>query len=182
MTIILLGESGCGKSSVADELCKNYDYKKIVTYTTRLPREGEVNGKDYFFISDEDFNNLKEQGCFLETATYNNWQYGTPKNQFSIISDKNKIAILTPSGLRSLYKNTCEIFYSFYLNLSRRERLIRILKRGDSIEESYRRNLSDIGMFDGIKQEADFTIDVNSKSVQEIAKQILDYINKIRGV
>ena len=44
MTIVLLGESGCGKSSVTNELCKNYNYEKIVTYTTRLPREGEVNG------------------------------------------------------------------------------------------------------------------------------------------
>lgn len=181
MTIVLLGESGCGKSSVTNELCKNYNYEKIVTYTTRLPREGEVNGKDYFFISNEEFNNLKEQGCFLETATYNNWQYGAPKNQFSIISDKNKIAILTPSGLRSLCR-TRGIFYAFYLNVSRRERLIRILKRGDDIEESYRRNLSDVGMFDGIEKEVDYTINVESKNVQEIAKQISDYVNRIRGV
>ena len=91
MTIILLGESGCGKSSVANELCKNYNYEKIVTYTTRLPREGEVNGKDYFFISNEEFNNLKEQGCFLETATYNNWQYGAPKINFQSSVTKIKL-------------------------------------------------------------------------------------------
>ena len=68
------------------------------------------------------------------------------------------------------------------MNVSRRERLIRILKRGDDIEESYRRNLSDVGMFDGIEKEVDYTINVESKNVQEIAKQISDYINKIRGV
>lgn len=182
MTIILLGESGCGKSSVANELCKNYNYEKIVTYTTRLPREGEVNGKDYFFVSNEEFNNLKEQGFFLETATYNNWQYGTPKDQFSNTSDKNKIAILTPSGLRNLCKNTDIPFCSFYLKVPRRERLIRILKRGDNIEETYRRNLSDIGMFDGVEQEVIFTIEVNSKNVQEITKQILECVDKFRGV
>ncbi len=68
------------------------------------------------------------------------------------------------------------------MNVSRRERLIRILKRGDDIEESYRRNLSDVGMFDGIEKEIDYTINVESKNVQEIAKQISDYVNRIRGV
>ena len=68
------------------------------------------------------------------------------------------------------------------MNVSRRERLIRILKRGDDIEESYRRNLSDVGMFDGIEKEVDYTINVESKNVQEIAKQISDYVNRIRGV
>ena len=73
-------------------------------------------------------------------------------------------------------------FLCFYLNVSRRERLIRILKRGDDIEESYRRNLSDVGMFDGIEKEIDYTINVESKNIQEIAKQISDYVNRIRGV
>ena len=53
--IVIVGESACGKSSVAKCLVNNYGYKRIVTYTTRKPRDGEVDGFDYFFINQEEF-------------------------------------------------------------------------------------------------------------------------------
>ena len=55
MIIALLGASGSGKSEIEKILSSKYGYKKIVSYTTRKPRNGEVYGKDYYFISNEQF-------------------------------------------------------------------------------------------------------------------------------
>lgn len=48
--IVIVGESACGKSSVAKYLMEHYGYKRIVTYTTRKPRDGEQDGVDYFWL------------------------------------------------------------------------------------------------------------------------------------
>lgn len=71
--LFLIGESASGKSTVEKILHDKYGYKKIVSYTTRQPREGEVNGKDYFFVDDVNFEELKASGFFAETAYYNGW-------------------------------------------------------------------------------------------------------------
>lgn len=68
------------------------------------------------------------------------------------------MVVLTPHGLRQLKKNIDLKIISFYIKVPRRDRLIKILKRGDDIEEAYRRNLSDVGQFDGIEDEVDYVI------------------------
>lgn len=169
--IVLVGESASGKSSIEAYLVKNHGYKKIVSYTTRKPRVGEVDGVDYHFISDEEFDKRKEQGFFIETAIYNNWQYGTAKEDYT----NDKIAVLTPHGLRQLKKIKDIRITAIYINVPRRDRLIKILQRGDDIEEAYRRNLSDVGQFDGIQDETDFMIcNPNyERTIPEMAEQVL---------
>lgn len=173
--IVLVGESASGKSSIEKYLVDNYGYNKIVSYTTRQPREGEINGIDYHFINVEQFRRLKEQNFFAETAIYNGWYYGVAKKDCT----DDKVAVLTPHGLRQVSKIKDINVISFYINVSRRDRLIKILQRGDDIEESYRRNLSDVGMFDGICDEVDYVINNvgYNKSIKEMAKEVLDSLN-----
>lgn len=173
--IVLVGESASGKSSIEKYFVDNYGYNKIVSYTTRQPRENEVDGVDYHFISVEQFKSLKEQSFFAETAVYNEWYYGVAKEDCT----DDKVAVLTPHGLRQVLKIKDINVISFYINVPRRDRLIKILQRGDSIEESYRRNVSDVGQFDGIEDEVDVVIhnDGYKKSISEMAEQILFYIN-----
>ena len=66
----------------------------------------------------------------------------------------------------------------FYINVPRRDRLIKILQRGDNIEEAYRRNLSDVGQFDGIADEVDYVIENNQYqySINDITNKILQYV------
>lgn len=169
--IVLVGESASGKSSIEKYLVDNCGYNKIVSYTTRQPREGEVNGVDYHFITKSQFRRLKEQDFFAETAVYNDWYYGVAKKDCT----DNKVAVLTPHGLRQVSKIKDINVTSFYINVPRRDRLIKILQRGDNIEESYRRNLSDVGMFDGIWDEVNYVINNEgyNKSVAEMSKEIL---------
>lgn len=178
--IILVGESASGKSTVEKILNKSFGYKKIVSYTTRQPREREVNGVNYFFVDDENFKTLRESGFFAETATYNGWYYGTPINQCT----DNSILVATPYGLRQLKKNKNLNITSFYINVPRRDRLIKILQRGDSIEESYRRSLSDVGQYDGIESEVDSIIDNQGymKSPEKIAREIYRILMRDKGI
>lgn len=172
--IVLVGESASGKSSIEKYFVDNYGYNKIVSYTTRQPRRNEVDGVDYHFISVEQFKSLKEQSFFAETAIYNEWHYGVAKEDCT----DDKVAVLTPHGLRQVSKLKDINIISFYINVPRRDRLIKILQRGDSIEESYRRNLSDVGMFDGIEDEVDYIINNvgYNKSIAEMSKEILHLI------
>ncbi len=176
--IILVGESASGKSSIERYLVDNYGYKKIVTYTTRQPRNGEVDGIDYHFIDVDKFKSLKEQGFFAESAQYNDWNYGIAKEDCT----NDKVAVLTPHGLRQLSKIKDINTISFYINVPRRDRLIKILQRGDNIEEAYRRSLSDVGQFDGIEDEVDFVINNEGykKSVEEMTNEVLLRLIKLR--
>ena len=172
--LVILGESASGKSTLQQMFIENNpQYKKIVTYTTRPMRDGEINGVNYHFITQEEFNKLLEQDFFIEHAQYNGWNYGTSKDD---CNEKNLVAVLTPSGLRALKRLNIDTT-SIHLYVDRRSRLINILLRGDNIDEAYRRNLSDVGQFDGITEEVDYVIDNTGFHMNE--NEVLKCLNKI---
>lgn len=175
--IVLVGESASGKSTVEKELVKDYGLKKIISYTTRPPRDGEVDDVDYHFISKEEFQKLQKNNFFAEVGCYRDWYYG------SAIEDckDNTVAVLTPHGFRQMKKVNSLNISSIYINVPRRDRLIKILQRGDSIEEAYRRSLSDVGMFDGVDDEVDFIVynDGYEKTPKKIADEIM-YFMKVK--
>lgn len=172
--LVLLGESASGKSTIEEILNDNYGYKKIVSYTTRQAREREINGKDYLFLDEDNFNELKRAGSFIMTACYNGWKYGIPISQCV----DNAVLVTTPYGLRQLKKNENFNIISIYIKVPRRDRLIKVFQRGDNIEEAYRRNLSDVGKYDGIEDEVDFVIENVGYEISpdEIAKTIIERI------
>lgn len=78
--VVLSGFAGTGKGTVVKELHRRYDsYAVSVSATTRSPRNGEVDGKEYFFKTKEEFEKMIEEDEFLEYACYVNNYYGTPK-------------------------------------------------------------------------------------------------------
>lgn len=80
LLIVLSGPSGAGKDTVLKKLMKEQPNIKLsVSATTRLPRPGEKHGKDYYFITHDEFNNLIDNDNVLEYANYCNNFYGTPK-------------------------------------------------------------------------------------------------------
>ena len=151
--IVIVGESASGKSTLAKEYENWLGFKRIVTYTTRQPRQNEKEGVDYYFIDEAEFKRLDKKGFFAETAEYNGWKYGSAKKDYT----NNTVAVLTPRGLRSVKRNGVKCT-SIYLDVPRRDRLIKCLSRQDNIEEAYRRSLSDVGQFDGIADEVDYIL------------------------
>ena len=86
LLLILAGPAGSGKTTLCDRLvAENANTERVVTCTTRPPREGEVNGIDYHFLSDEQFDANVENGEFLEWAKVHANRYGTLK---SVIENK----------------------------------------------------------------------------------------------
>lgn len=177
--IILVGESASGKSTIEKILSDKYGYKKTVSYTTRSPREGEVDGVDYHFISEDEYVEKFNSGFFAETGSYNGWFYGTTKEQYC----ENTVCVLTPHGLRQIKKSFSKDksmkIKSFYIKVPRRDRLIKILERGDNVDEAIRRNQSDVGQYDGIEDEVDFIIENNSyvHEPQFLASKIVEMYN-----
>lgn len=79
--LVISGPSGVGKGTVLAELFKSgEDYVYSVSATTRAPREGEIDGKNYFFKTREEFLLMIERGELLEYAEYNGNFYGTPRH------------------------------------------------------------------------------------------------------
>lgn len=173
--IVLLGASASGKSTLQKALMDTGKFKKIVTYTTRPPRQGEEDGVDYHFIDEDKFQSLKEGDFFIETAEYRGWHYGTAKKS-CICKNDNYIAVLTPAGLRALKRFGIDVI-SIYLRVDRRSLMTSIIQRGDNIDEAYRRNLSDVGQFDGLEDEVDYVID-NSSFHMNVDK-VMQCVNKI---
>ncbi len=78
--IVISGPSGVGKGTVVDMLLKRLSHAVLsVSCTTRAPREGEQNGKNYFFISKQTFLKMIDEGGFLEYSNHFENYYGTPK-------------------------------------------------------------------------------------------------------
>lgn len=154
--IVIVGESASGKTTLQNMFVRKHPmFKKVVTYTTRPMRDGEIDGVDYHFVSLATFHKLMGQDFFIEHAQYRDWFYGTARED---CYDGNVIAVLTPAGMRTLKRLVSNVT-TIYLHVDRRSRMIKILNRGDNIDEAYRRNLSDAGQFDGIANEVDYVID-----------------------
>ena len=92
--LILSGPSGCGKSTLLKEVYKEIsDYYFSISTTTRLPREGEVNGIDYFFVSKEEFETDIKNDDFLEYALVHGNYYGTSLKPIKKALEEKKLVI-----------------------------------------------------------------------------------------
>ena len=96
LLIVLSGPSGVGKGTVRKELFTqpNTNYEYSVSMTTRNPREGEVDGADYFFKSRDEFEQLVEEGGLLEYAEYVGNYYGTPLDYVNATLDAGRDVFL----------------------------------------------------------------------------------------
>lgn len=90
LIIVLSGPSGVGKGTVRKKLMENEDLKLVfsISMTTRLPRQGEKDGVDYFFVTEDVFDQNLKNNNFLEYATFVNNRYGTPKDYVEKLLDK----------------------------------------------------------------------------------------------
>ncbi|MTK08544.1 MAG: guanylate kinase [Hungatella sp.] len=80
MLVVVSGFSGAGKGTLMKELLNRYEnYALSISATTRAPRTGEVDGKEYFFVTEEHFNDMIEKEELIEYAQYVNHSYGTPR-------------------------------------------------------------------------------------------------------
>ena len=96
LLIILSGPSGVGKGCVRQEIMKNDKLGLVysISMTTREKREKEVDGRDYYFVSDEEFQRNIDNGNFLEWANFVGHRYGTPKDKVEQLRNQGKNVFL----------------------------------------------------------------------------------------
>lgn len=94
--IILSGPSGVGKGTIREKLFQNEDLNLAysISMTTRPPREGEVDGQDYFFISEAEFQEKIKNGLLIEWAQFVGNYYGTPKEYVEQLLNEGKNVVL----------------------------------------------------------------------------------------
>lgn len=138
--IALCGKSGSGKDTILRESIRfNNNLHEIISCTTRPPREGEIEGKNYYFLSEKDFMEKIQNREMLEWTNFNNWFYGTPL--FALDSNKINIGVFNPAGIIFI-QNRKEIDLTTYLVESTdKQRLMRQLKRehNPNVKEIIRR-------------------------------------------
>lgn len=116
MIIVISGPSGVGKGTVTREIVKRDPMLKIaVTYTTRKPRNGEINGIDYHFITEKEYFDLLHTGSFAEHSIVHGNYYATPIEEINLGRNGNKdvvfqIDVQGGKKIRSLYPESLLIF------------------------------------------------------------------------
>lgn len=178
--LILVGPSASGKTQIVQKLISEYQMKKLVTYTSRPLRCGEVDGKDYHFISKNEFIEKIENDFFIEYVIYNNNYYGTSRSDLAL----NKVVILEPTGLKHYIKEKNKDFVVIFLETSLDILKKRMVNRGDSLEDINHRLTNDTTLFNRlIKNMADLVVDTTNSTVDEDARIIYDFyqsrVNKI---
>lgn len=182
MIIVLLGASGSGKSTIEHELATHHGFEKIISYTTRQPRDNEENGKDYWFVDNDTFREIMSRDLFAEHDEYSqNRLYGTLKSDYV---DGDKVVVLTPNGLRQLKKNCPnEDILTVLVEASLGTRVKRYIDRCgvnkfnfDDKNEIASRVERDYSMFLGLEKEVDIV--VHNDEGTNIADLVSDILNQ----
>ena len=131
--IILSSPSGAGKSTLVKKISKNEDFVISISHTTRKPRTKEVNGKDYIFISNKNFEELITKNEFLEYAKVFDNLYGSSKKNVinNLKNGKNVIFDIDWQGTSQIKKKklSFKLITFFILPPSRKELFQRLLNR-----------------------------------------------------
>ncbi len=142
--IVITGPSGVGKGTIVKSLIKEHSQLHLsVSATTRKPRPGEVDGRDYYFLSREEFESAIADGEFLEWAEYAGNYYGTPKTKVQELIDSGKLVILEIElvGARIISGIFPDALRIFLLPPSIEELEARIRQRGKDPESAIEKRL-----------------------------------------
>ena len=170
--MVLIGKSCSGKDTVVKEL-KKMGYESIVTYTTRLMRENEIDGVNYHFVSQEIFNSMISNNEFAEWKSYETengtWMYG---NRIIDYTNGKKVILLTPDGYEKIQKFANETGISLtaiYLKVSNKTLKKRMKNRDVDIKESKRRYKADKRDFRHIEDIVDYIVINENRDAFETA-------------
>ena len=138
LLLVISGPSGVGKGTVCKEyLSRHDDCALSVSATTRAPREGEIHGESYFFLTQEEFRKKIDEDGFLEHAQFCENYYGTPKDTVMemIESGKNVILEIEVQGALQVRAHYPEAVFIFVLPPSLKELEDRLRGRGTETED-----------------------------------------------
>ncbi len=134
--VCIIGGSGSGKSTLEDEIIIHDGFSKAISTTTRDIREGEHSGREYQFVSTQDFQKLIESNELLEHVEFAGNYYGLTKSEFNKNKD-NLVFVVEPHGFIQITKFITENNLNIstiviYMDITEKERFKNMVKRGDN--------------------------------------------------
>lgn len=148
LVYIISAPSGSGKSTLTNEILKlvpNLVFS--ISYTTRAPRGSEQNGKQYHFVSVQEFDRMVREGEFLEHANVYGKCYGTARSFLREAgkSGNDLLLDIDVQGAAQIKKNLTDAISIFVLPPDRKTLELRLRNRGEDLEDVIQRRLSDAG-------------------------------------
>lgn len=178
--IIFTGKTASGKDTVIAKVLQRLpDFRKVLTTTSRTPRNGERNGSDYNFISREEFQQRIQSGEFLEYVEYGGNLYGTEKNQLS--NHQGLIWRIDPSRAGKVRELISEPLIVIYLTVADSVVLERLQRRGLSKEEIEKRTSDDKRMWEENKENYDFVVENVPGRLEETVDKIIEIMENQRS-
>ena len=177
LVLIISSPSGAGKTTICKKLIEEVNNLNLsVSVTTRLKRSDEVDGKDYFFRSDKEFDDMVKQEKFLEYAKVFDYSYGTLKSEIDtkIINGINVIVDIDWQGTRQIEQHIPDdIVKIFILPPSIKELEKRLGTRATESQDSFKKRMSEARKEISHYSEYDFII---------INEDIQESVNKIKTI
>lgn len=175
LLIVISGPSGAGKGTICKSLLESQEFWVSVSATTRSPRNGEVEGKNYYFMTREQFLDKIAQDDFLEHAEVYGNLYGTPKSKVieMLNSGKNVILEIDIQGALVVKDNYPDGVFIFILPPSMEELRNRIINRGSETPESL------MTRFKSAYKEINY---VSKYSYAVVNDTVEDAVNKIKSI
>jgi len=173
MVLIISSPSGAGKTTICKKLIEEVNNLNLsVSVTTRLKRSDEVDGKDYFFRSDKEFDDMVKQEKFLEYAKVFDYSYGTLKSEIDtkIINGINVIVDIDWQGTRQIEQHIPDdIVKIFILPPSINELEKRLGARATESQDSFKKRMSEARKEISHYSEYDFII-INEDIQESVSK------------
>lgn len=177
--VVLAGPTAVGKGAVSSHIRENYpDVHLSVSATTRAPRPGETNGVNYFFVSDDEFDELIETDQMLETAiVHNAFRYGTPRAPIdeALSSGKSVLLELDLQGARSVRAAMPSAVLVFLLPPTWDELVRRLIGRDteSSVEQQRRLETAKVEL----AAQDEFDVKVVNHEVSQAAREVVDLMS-----
>jgi guanylate kinase len=129
---VISGFSGVGKGTIVKKLVAEEDYALSISATSRAPREGEVHGREYFFLTRDEFHSMIESDGLIEWAEYVNNFYGTPREYVEerLAEGKDVILEIEPQGALKIKEKYPEAVLIFVVPPNAKELEKRLIGRG----------------------------------------------------
>lgn len=151
--LVISGPSAVGKDTMINRLIIKYPdvINKLPSYTTRPKREGEIEGKDYYFVSKEKFLKMKDEGKLFGIQEYNNNFYASNKKEIKDALEENKKIIILNYNIETAYAVKDEIDFNFVALLppnedELRKRLIKRKTKTEEIEDRMANSIKEISL------------------------------------
>ncbi len=179
--IVLSSPSGAGKTTISKILVsKDKSLSLSISCTTRPRRKGEVNKKDYFFLSEKEFNHFNKKKNFLESAKVFGHKYGTLKQTVNNFFEKKKDVLfdIDWQGYQQLKQSNMDVIGIFILPPSKKELIKRLQIRGRDTQNEMKKRMNLVQNEISHFPEYDYVI-VN-KDLQTCANKIENIINAER--